>query len=240
MFGERGRKAVNKEIKQLHNCQVWEPIKVEDLTPLEQKRDGTMKASVCANGSTQRSYANKDEASSPTAATEAILITGVIKAKQSRNIMTLDIQNMFVQMPIPEGDHKIVMKIRGMLVDVLIQLFPGVYEDYVVYEAKNKALYVHMLMALYGMMVSFINVNVMQHTVTWHVDNVKSSHVDATVNDAFEQWCEETYGSDQNGHIKVVQGKKHDYLGMILNYEEDGVLQVNMRYHISAMIDEFP
>eukprot|EP00957_Ditylum_brightwellii_P072747 5529268-Ditylum_brightwellii.AAC.1 len=159
------------------------------------------------------------------------------------------------------------MKIRGILVDVLIQLFPGVYKDYVVYKSKNKVLYMRMLMVLYGMMVSsmifykkyrdiiktigFIlnpydmcianrNVNGKQHTITWHVDNIKSSHVDATVNNTFDQWCEETYGSDLNDHVKVAQGKKHDYLGMILNYKKDGVLQVDMRYHISAMNNKFP
>eukprot|EP00957_Ditylum_brightwellii_P049881 3781616-Ditylum_brightwellii.AAC.1 len=71
---------------------------------LTEKRDDTVKARACANGSTQRSYINKDEASSPTAATEAILITGVIKTKQHCDIMMLDIPNTFVQMPIPEGD----------------------------------------------------------------------------------------------------------------------------------------
>eukprot|EP00957_Ditylum_brightwellii_P007025 531497-Ditylum_brightwellii.AAC.1 len=88
---------------------------MESLIFLIEKRDGTVKARACANGSTQRSYINKDEASSPTAATEAILITGVIETNQCCDIMVLDIPNVFVQTPIPEGDHKIVMKIRGML-----------------------------------------------------------------------------------------------------------------------------
>eukprot|EP00957_Ditylum_brightwellii_P149402 11378905-Ditylum_brightwellii.AAC.1 len=129
-FGARGRRAVNKEISQLNNRKVWEPIKVEDLTHLNaKKRYNTVKARVCADGGTQWSYIDKEEASSLTAVTEAILITGVIKAKQCCKIMMLDIPNPFAQTPILEGDHKIVMKIRGMLVDALIQLFPGVYED---------------------------------------------------------------------------------------------------------------
>jgi len=40
------------------------------------------------------------------AATEAILITGVIEAKQHRDIMTLDIPNAFVQ----HQSHRMVTK----------------------------------------------------------------------------------------------------------------------------------
>ena len=54
----------------------------------------------------------------PMAATEAILITGVIEAKQHRDI-TLDIPNAFVQTPIPQDGDKVMMKIRGPLVNIL-------------------------------------------------------------------------------------------------------------------------
>jgi hypothetical protein len=35
------------------------------------------------------------------------------------------------------------------------------------------------------------------YTVTWHVDDLKASHEDRKVNDAFAEWCENTYGSDE-------------------------------------------
>eukprot|EP00957_Ditylum_brightwellii_P079041 6011857-Ditylum_brightwellii.AAC.1 len=87
-FGNKGKTAVNKEFGQLHSRNVFEPIHVKDLTLLEKKRameslifltkkrDETIKARACANGSTQRPYIAREEAASPTAATEAILITG--------------------------------------------------------------------------------------------------------------------------------------------------------------------
>jgi hypothetical protein len=40
---------------------------------------------------------DQDEAASPTAMTESIIITGVIDAKQHRDVMTADIPNAFVQ-----------------------------------------------------------------------------------------------------------------------------------------------
>ena len=88
---------------------VFKPGKVESLTQQErnratesliflvEKRDNVIKARTCANGSTQREYISKDEAASPTAATDSILITGAIDAKKNRDVMTLDIPNAFVQ-----------------------------------------------------------------------------------------------------------------------------------------------
>jgi hypothetical protein len=111
-FGKQGIEAVHKEMKQIHDRVVFEPISIEEMTILErkraieslifltEKRDETVKARVCANGSTQRAYIayiSREEASSPTAASEAIIITGVIDAKQKRDVMTLDIPNAFVQ-----------------------------------------------------------------------------------------------------------------------------------------------
>jgi hypothetical protein len=113
-FGQKGKDAAIKEMKQLHNRTVFEGIKIKDMTPLERKRamesllflvemhDGKIKARTCANGSTQREYIDREEATSPTAATEAILITGVIDAKQRRDIMTNDVPNALIQTPIPQ------------------------------------------------------------------------------------------------------------------------------------------
>jgi hypothetical protein len=129
---------------------------MESLIFLTEKRDETVKAQVCANGSTQRAYMSREEASSPTAASEAIIITGVIDAKQNRDVMTFDIPNAFVQTEISLDGDKIIMKIRGQLVDILLELCPGVYNDYVINEGKHNIIYVRMLKALYGMLISSI------------------------------------------------------------------------------------
>jgi hypothetical protein len=33
--------------------------------------------------------------------------------------------------------------------------------------------------------------------LTWHVDDVKSSHVNSEVNDDFVVWCEKKYDNDE-------------------------------------------
>ena len=68
--------------------------------------------------------------------------------------MTLDIPNAFVQMPIPEDGDKVMMKIRGPLVDILCEICAGVYDNFVIHEGKQKVLYVRMLKALYGMIIA--------------------------------------------------------------------------------------
>jgi hypothetical protein len=92
-FGAKGYDAACGEIKQLHDRVACKPIHIKDLTQREkkramesliflvEKRDGRVKARACANGSTQRDYINKEDAASPTAAVESILLTATIDAK---------------------------------------------------------------------------------------------------------------------------------------------------------------
>jgi len=92
----------------------------------------------------------------------------------------------------------------------------------------------------YDICVANRMVNRKQHTVTWNVDDVKSSHVDPKVNDEFHTWCEQQYGSEETRHVTTIHGKRHDYLAMILDYSVNGVLKDDMRYYVDAMIKEFP
>ena len=280
-FGMEAKRSAFKEMKQLHDRIVFKPVRIENLTELEkkrameslmflvEKRDKRLKSRIVANGSTQRSYVPKEEAASPTASTDSIIVTGVVDAKQKRDVMILDIPNAFVQTTIPQGekDERIIMKIRGVLVDMLVEMSPEIYEEYVVYEKGKKVLYVQLLKALYGMMKASVlyykkfrkdieeigyevnpydiciankMVNGHQHTITWHVDDVKSSHVDPQVNEDFYKWCEQKYGEDGIGKVSVSRGKRHDYLAMILDYTEKNKLKLDMKYYIEDMIKEFP
>jgi hypothetical protein len=132
--------------------------------------------------------------------------------------MTVDIPNAFVQTDVkPKNGERIIMKIKGALVDMLVAMNPELYQDYVVMERNTKVINVEVLKALYGMLESsllfykklkndlesigfIVNpydpcvanrmVNGKQHTITWHEDDLKSSHVDAKVNDDLLKWLE--------------------------------------------------
>jgi hypothetical protein len=148
VFGNRANEAAYGELKQLHDRVVFEPIHVDSLDPKEkkramesllfltEKRDGRIKGRACANGSIQREYINREDAASPTAMTESILITATIDAKQGHDVMTADIPNAFVQTEIEDKGvgQRVIMKIRGALVDILLEIDNDVYLSYVVYE----------------------------------------------------------------------------------------------------------
>jgi hypothetical protein len=48
------------------------------------------------------------------------------------------------------------------------------------------------------------------------------------------------YGSDKAGHVKVVCGKIHDYLAMILDFSFPGTMKLDMIYYIKQMNNDFP
>lgn len=161
------------------------------------------------------------------------------------------------------------MKIRGPLVDMLVELAPEVYKKFVVREGKNqdKVLYVRVLKAIYGMLKSALlfyrklrsdleqigfvvnpydicvanrMVDGKQQTITWHVDDLKSSHVNSKVNDEFIEWLEKMYGDDELGHVKAVRGPKHDYLAMVLDFSTPGEVKVDMTNYVKSMVEDFP
>ena len=66
--------------------------------------------------------------------TEALLTTAVIDAKQSRDVISLDIPNTFVQTPMPKSQQRVIMKINGLLVNYLEELCPETYSKYITHQ----------------------------------------------------------------------------------------------------------
>jgi hypothetical protein len=91
---------------------------------------------------------------SPKAATESILLTATIDAEEGRDVTPVDILNALVQTKFDNKQEKVIMKIRGILVDMLIEINSEMYRSYIVYEGSHRVIYVRMLRALYGMIQS--------------------------------------------------------------------------------------
>jgi len=53
-------------------------------------------------------------------------------------IMTLEFPISFVQTPITQDGYKFMMKISGPKVNTLCKNRPGVYDDFVIHEGKQK------------------------------------------------------------------------------------------------------
>jgi len=77
-----------------------------------------------------------------------------------------------------------------------------------------------------------------QQTVRFHVDDLKSSHVNPKVNDTFAKWLNQMYG--RHGEVKVTRGKVHDYLGMTFDYSLKGKVKIHMKDYVKDMIESFP
>ena len=83
-------------------------------------------------------------------------------------------------------------------------------------------------------------INGKQHTITWHVDDVKAIHVNPKVNDNFHKLYKEKYRNDELGHVTVIHSNEHNYLEMNLDYSNIGKLKLEMKDYIKNMVEEFP
>eukprot|EP00804_Cyclotella_cryptica_P003915 CCRYP_016097-RA/>CCRYP_016097-RA protein AED:0.34 eAED:0.55 QI:0/0/0/1/0/0/2/0/140 len=83
----------------MHAHELTQEQRVQALSSLmvfTQKRVGRIKGCACANRSKQRGCIDKELATSPTVATDSLMITAVINAIEMRDIITLDIPGSFL------------------------------------------------------------------------------------------------------------------------------------------------
>ena len=73
----------------------------------------------------------REKAASPTVISESVFITSTIDAKENRDVMTCDIPNTFVQIEIKKQEigERIIMKIRGTLLEILVEIDPEKYDE---------------------------------------------------------------------------------------------------------------
>ena len=127
---------------------------------------------------------------------------------------------------------------------------PALYRQFVSYDTGNPVLYVRLQKALYGCLKSALlfykklvgdleaygfrinpydlcvankMIGGKQITMFWHVDYLKISCVDANDLIKIIQWLESEYGKMHGLH-----GKKHNYLGIWLDYSIPGEVRISM------------
>jgi hypothetical protein len=77
-----------------------------------------------------------------------------------------------------------------------------------------------------------------QHTLLFHVNDLKSSHKDSKVNNQFDTWLQENYG--EHGEVAIHRGKKRDYLGMELDFTKKGKVKIGMTEYVERILEAFP
>ena len=190
------------------------------------------------------------------------MLTSVIDTKEWREVITVDILGAFMQ---GEQDETIHMKLEGTLAEFLAKCDPTKYQPYLVIENGKPVLYIELVKALYGTIhaalifwhkftkqltewgftvnpydwcVANILVCGSQLTITWHVDDLKISHVNKEVLEDLLKQLDGAFGKD--GPLTIHRGKKHDYLGMWLDFSLDGKVQVQMFDYIDNMLGDLP
>ena len=159
VFGEKGYAAVKKEMQQLHDRKVMQPINRKDLSPaqkrqglgyltlLKKKRCGTIKGRGCADGRKQRAYITKEESTSPTISTEAVFLTAIVDAWENHKVVVLDVPGAFMQV---DMDKLVHVWFQGEMVDNQLEIDHDLYSSYVSVEKGEKVMYVELLKVLYG------------------------------------------------------------------------------------------
>jgi hypothetical protein len=151
------------------------------------------------------------------------------------------------------------------MVELLLEIDYDTYSPFVTMEGKVKVLYVLLLKALYGTIRAarlfwekltgklqewgFVPnaydscvmnklVDGKQLTVAWHVDDLKVSHVSKKVVDEFVKLMNGEFGKDTP--MNVSTGKKHDYLGMVLDYSSAGSVKIDMTEYVKMVLHDLP
>ena len=120
------------------------------VTLIKEKRNGDLKGRACADGRKQRKYINKEiDVSAPTMSLEAFISTLLIDASENRDVATFDVTGAFLQPELPENDEKVLLKLKGIFVDIMCETNPE-YTETVIYENGVKTLYLLVLRSIYG------------------------------------------------------------------------------------------
>jgi hypothetical protein len=162
-------------------------------------------------------------------------------------------------------DEDVIMVLKGELADLMTQIAPEVYRKYVTVDRKGTPiLYMKLQKALYGLMRASLlfyrklrkeferyglvinpydpcvaNLETKsgkQLTVVWHVDDLMASCEDDFELTQFSCYMGKIYGPSLSMHL----GKKHDYLGVDMEFCDDGALEVSMIKYLKNVIEEFP
>ena len=173
---------------------------------------------------------------SPTAFLESTPLTTVVEAEERCDVVMADTPNTFVQTELEKhlGQKKIVVKLRGAVVEMMVQCAPKICKPHVVFENGQKVICAESLKALHGssmFALSFHNeplkdlaligfelnpcnpcvankmINGKQMTVVWHVDDLKPSHINKRVDNESCEWLKSRREDAEIGKMKAARGK---------------------------------
>ena len=142
------------ELSQLWKKNTWIEVKRSELPPdaniikstwafkIARMPDGSVKkfrSRFCVRGDTQ---VDVFVTHAPVVQWSTIRMCLVLANQLDLRTRAIDISNAFIQADLPTGPdlkERIIMKITGVLVDILVDVAPNIYAGYVVYEKKKRS-----------------------------------------------------------------------------------------------------
>jgi len=222
---------------------------------LKVKRDTTVKARAVANGAQQDLPA--EQTSSPTIATEALLITLVFDIMDGCIVVTVDIEGAFLHALIMDDIYIVFDELcTSFIVDLLGDGIAHLIHNGKIYAKLNKALYglvqaprlfyLHLCATLkeLGLIQNLYEPCVFKKlsddkkyiilTVTIHVDDLKISGKNQEDVDWLVNSLRNKYGKLNCHTEKVI-----DYLGMVMDFSRPGLLQLSLKTMLKEVIDDY-
>ena len=120
---------------------------LEYIMTIKVMNDGSVKSRGCADGRKERAWIPKEEASFPTPAPDAVLLSCAIDALERQDVATCDIPGMFLQTKAKPGSLYVVL--RGVMLEVLLSLAPEL-EEFVEVVRGKRVLFSECDKTLYG------------------------------------------------------------------------------------------
>jgi hypothetical protein len=224
---------------------------------VKEKRCGRIKGRTVADGRPQQQLYTKEETSSPTVSTDALMLSLLIDATEHRDVATADVVGAYLH---AEMEDFTPLKMEGESVDIMCDVNDE-YKLYVCYENGKKVLYLKLLKALYGCVKSALLwyelfsgtlqgmgfelnpydtcvanklINGKQCTIAWYVDDNKILHLDERVVTNVVGRIEERFGK-----MTITRGNEHVFLGMNITFHENGTVGVKMKEYIKEAIADF-
>ena len=261
--------ALFQEFLQLHDLGVFSGQHSNKLTKeqkrgalraisvIKEKRCGRIKGRTVADGSVQRDLYTKEQTSSPTVSNDALALSLMIDAFEHRDVATADVVGAYLHADLTDFT---LLRVEGASVDIMCDVC-GDYKRFITYENGKKVLYLQLLKALYGCVLSALLwyelfsgtlqemgftlnpydpcvankiVDGKQCTIVWFVDDNKISHVNAQVVTDVIAKIEERFGK-----MTVTRKKVHVFLGMHITFLENGTAEILMKDYLLEAITDF-
>ena len=260
--GQAAVDALMQEFLQLEKKDVFEVVDASTLDGsqkraalrainlIKEKRSGKIKGRTCADGSSQRVLYTKEETTSPTISSDALMLTLLVDAKERRDVATADVEGAYLN---AKMDDFVLMRFSGDTVDILCDVNPD-YTPFVIMDQGKRTLFLRLKKALYGCVKSallwydlFVSVLLdlgfvlnpydscvancffegSQCTIGWYVDDMKISHANQDVVSHVIAQIEERFGK-----MTVTRGLQHNFLGMDITFNQDETVTVDMSEYV--------